>query len=93
MIANFIFQNYRQALEKIQIDGEHLAILAAKLGTTPADYELYLTQEREYLKNLRVEAPEVVHAADYIDHLTKLFRLKYALHICLCDIEYIFSSF
>ena len=81
--GNFIFQNYRQALEKIAMNSENLAILANKLGTTAKDYESYLASEREYLKNLRLEPPEVVQAAEYVDHLAKLYRLQYvALALC-----------
>ena len=44
-IGNFIYQNYRQALERIENSGESLALLAAKLGTKPKDYEAYLASE------------------------------------------------
>lgn len=58
------------------MNGDHLNILASKLGTTSEDYEAYLASEREYLRNLRVEPPEVVETANYIDHLIKLYRLQ-----------------
>jgi hypothetical protein len=74
--GNFIFQNYRQALERIKTSSEQLALLTSKLGTTAKDYKDYLTSKREYLRNLRVEPPEVVQKADYIDHLSKLYRLQ-----------------
>ena len=74
--GNFIYQNYRQALEKLETNSNNLAILAAKLGMTSDDYESYLQSERDYLKNLRVEPAEVVQAADYVGHLVKLHRLQ-----------------
>jgi hypothetical protein len=76
LLGNFIYQNYRQALEKLETNSNNLTILAAKLGTTSEDYELYLQSEQEYLKNLRVEPAEVVQAASYVDHLVKLYRLQ-----------------
>jgi hypothetical protein len=75
-LGNFIYQNYRQALDRIQTSSERLRILGSKLGTTSEDYETYLENERKYLQDLRVEPPEDVEKADYIDHLTKLYRLQ-----------------
>jgi len=43
--GNFIFQNYRQALDKIETESQQLAALAARLATTDADYESYLKAE------------------------------------------------
>jgi hypothetical protein len=80
--GNFIFQNYRQALERIETNGEHLALLALKLGTTPEDYEAYLNSEHEYLAGLRVEPAEDVQKADYIELLNKLYRLQCVVLLC-----------
>ena len=74
--GNFIYQNYWQALEKIENNGESLALLAARLGTKPEDYEAYLGSEREYLQNLLVEPANVAEKAEYMDYLTKLYRLQ-----------------
>ena len=76
LLGNFIYQNYRQALEWIQISSDHLRILASQLGTTSEDYESYLKNECDYLQNLCVEPSEVAEKADYIDHLAKLYRLQ-----------------
>ncbi|KAF8874791.1 hypothetical protein BD779DRAFT_1421837, partial [Infundibulicybe gibba] len=56
--GNFIFENYRQAQEKLKFNSEALDRLAQELGTTAQDYENYLWSECEYLKNLRTEPPE-----------------------------------
>ena len=76
LLGNFIYQNYRQGLERIQTSSDRLRIIASQLGTTSEDYESYLKNEREYLQNLRVEPPEVAEKADYIDHLAKLYRFQ-----------------
>ena len=73
--ANFIYQNYRQALEKIQIDGVLLANLSVRLGTSNNDYERYLEEERKYLNDLQVEPEEYQFSADYLDLLMKLDTL------------------
>lgn len=74
--GNFIYQNYRQALEKISIDSVKLGVLSTKLRVTSEDYEGYLMSEREYLQNLRTEPPEVGQTVDYMEHLSKLYEYK-----------------
>lgn len=76
-IGNFIYQNYRQALEQIQTKSSSLALLSEKLGTRAADYEGYLRDERAHLAGLKAEPPEVLQTADYIEHLVKLEKLLY----------------
>ena len=76
MTENFIFQNYRQALERIESNSKHLSLLASKLGTTADDYETYLKSEHEYLKDLHVDPVDVIQKAKYIDHLIKLYHFQ-----------------
>jgi hypothetical protein len=57
--GNFIYQNYKQALDKIQTDSAQLQVLSAQLGTGPEDYESYLKSEREYLLRLQTEPDNV----------------------------------
>ena len=75
--GNFIFQNYRQALDKIESESRQLAALAAKLKTTDADYESYIKAERDHLQSLKSEPVEVQHAIDYVELLQKVQELKY----------------
>ncbi|KAJ6485506.1 hypothetical protein DFH09DRAFT_1339787 [Mycena vulgaris] len=70
--GNFIFQNYRQAVEKITANSLKLRILEDELHTTAADYERDLNDERAHLESLLREPPEVQTTADYIELLNKL---------------------
>jgi len=85
LLGNFIYQNYRQALEKIDIDSRKLGALSAKLKTTSADYEQYLTDERQYLRALKTEPIEVVLTADYMELLHKLYDYKYVTMLSMLD--------
>ncbi|KAJ3481525.1 hypothetical protein NLJ89_g12204 [Agrocybe chaxingu] len=76
-LGNFIFQNYHQALEKIEIDSPRLAALSNRLRITGKDYEHYLDSEQKYLAGLRKEPEAVQHVADYMELLFKLDELKY----------------
>ncbi|KAJ7192578.1 hypothetical protein GGX14DRAFT_379958 [Mycena pura] len=53
--GNFIYQNYRQALEKIASNTGRLSVLENSLGTSAADYEAYHAAEVEYFQDLRKE--------------------------------------
>jgi hypothetical protein len=77
ILENFIYQNYRQALEKIQYDGEKLAVLSAQLEMTSTDYDGYLESEQDYLRSLQVEPIEITQMLDYMELLVKLYRLQY----------------
>ena len=76
-IGNFIFQNYRQALDKIATESQQLAALEARLKTMAADYECYLRAERDHLQSLKSEPVEVQQAVDYIELLVKVQELRY----------------
>jgi len=76
-LGNFIYQNYRQALERIQIDTLCLVALSTKLGISGEDYERYLELEHAYLMGLRTEPQEVKAMADYMEQLFELDNLRY----------------
>ncbi|KAJ7713193.1 hypothetical protein B0H14DRAFT_2413947 [Mycena olivaceomarginata] len=69
--GNFIYQNYRQALEKIAINAGQLSLLESSLGTTAADYEHYHATEVKYFQDLRKEPEDVQRTVDYIGKLQK----------------------
>ncbi|KAJ7062971.1 hypothetical protein B0H15DRAFT_794769, partial [Mycena belliarum] len=62
--GNFIYQNYRQAVEKIRINRAQLEELERRLGTTGADYEKDLKSEQAYFKSLRSEPAGTSDTAD-----------------------------
>ncbi|KAJ7143242.1 hypothetical protein C8R46DRAFT_1233018 [Mycena filopes] len=71
--GNFIYQNYRQALEKTIINRAHLTVLEQRLGSTGADYEAALLREQEYFQGLRSEPAAVSETVTYMDLLIKLY--------------------
>ncbi|KAJ6568722.1 hypothetical protein B0H19DRAFT_1065531 [Mycena capillaripes] len=70
--GNFIFQNYRQALEKISMNTQQLENLERTLKTRPDDYERFLEEERQYFISRKSEPPEVTQTVQYMDLLLKL---------------------
>lgn len=77
--GNFIYQNYRQALDQIKNDIPKLRALEKALKLQPSDYDAYLQSEREYLEGLKDEPEEVKVAADYVDLLARCAELKYVI--------------
>ena len=76
-LGNFIYQNYWQALEPIQINTPCLAALSMKLGISREDYKCYLKLECAYLMGLRTKPQEVKAMADYMEQLFELDNLRY----------------
>jgi hypothetical protein len=81
--GNFIYQNYKQALDRIQTDSVKLQVLSAQLGTGPEDYEAYLNSEREYLLRLQTEPADVSRTVEYMECLS---RLENALYVFLGEL-------
>lgn len=79
--GNFIYQNYRQALERIEIDAPRLAALSTKLRIGAKDYERYLDLERAYLAALQTEPEEEKATVDYMEHLFELDNLKWVRNL------------
>ncbi|KAJ7652930.1 hypothetical protein B0H17DRAFT_957727 [Mycena rosella] len=69
--GNFIYQNYRQALEKIRINRDRLDAVEQRIGTTAQDYKSDLKSEQVYFRGLRTEPPEVSSTVEYMELLCK----------------------
>ncbi|CAL1709575.1 unnamed protein product [Somion occarium] len=71
-LANFIHNNYRQALKIVAEDSATLRELCTRLKLNDEDFEQYLQEERAYLKNLVAESPEVAFTVEYMEALLRL---------------------
>lgn len=76
-IGNFIYSNYKQALDILQYDGATFALLAEKLKITSEDCERYLQEERKYLEKRKCEPPKVANMLAYAKALANLERYGY----------------
>ncbi|KAJ7834538.1 hypothetical protein B0H14DRAFT_3110028 [Mycena olivaceomarginata] len=73
----FIFNNYRQVLEKISLDSGQLHLIEQSLGTTAGDYEQYYRAEVKYFEDLRSGPEHFEQTAEYMDMLLKLHIFRY----------------
>lgn len=71
-VATFIFNNYRQALDILQVGPSNLRGIEARIGTCAADYERYLEEERRYLADLQKEPEDTLKTVEYMEKLEKL---------------------
>jgi hypothetical protein len=75
-LGNFIYQNYRQALNRIRDNTPKLEALSVQLNADASDYEAYLNAEREYLESLKTEPEDVLRTVKYMEALSKLQRTQ-----------------
>ncbi|KAK1219024.1 hypothetical protein PQX77_018276 [Marasmius sp. AFHP31] len=76
LFRNFIYQNYRQALERIAANQPLYQDLCQQWGVTDEDCEQFLRDERAHFSKEHQEPPEVKVRLDYVELLQKLTRLK-----------------
>ncbi|ESK91157.1 hypothetical protein Moror_9522 [Moniliophthora roreri MCA 2997] len=74
--GNFIYQNYRQALDRLLKDGPLLEEICEQRGISCDDCEQFLASERDYF-NTEFEDPlELTIKMDYAELLQKLWAAK-----------------
>ena len=79
MAGRFIYNNYRQALERIATNTPQLNVLVQKLKLKQEnDIEEYLEEERRYLEEVvrEEEHDEVTISAEYVTLLESLDTAK-----------------
>ncbi|KAF7371508.1 hypothetical protein MVEN_00005600 [Mycena venus] len=74
--GTFIFQNYRQALEKITSNRSQLVTLEAELGTSADDYEKFHRAEVKFFQDLRSQPQSTQQASEYVDLLLKMHQAR-----------------
>uniref|UniRef100_A0A0W0G254 Uncharacterized protein n=1 Tax=Moniliophthora roreri TaxID=221103 RepID=A0A0W0G254_MONRR len=76
LVGNFIYQNYRQALDRLLKDGPLLEEICEQRGISCDDCEQFLASERDYF-NTEFEDPlELTIKMDYAELLQKLWAAK-----------------
>ncbi|KAJ8092616.1 hypothetical protein PM082_006941 [Marasmius tenuissimus] len=76
--GNFIFQNYRQALLRIEADEPLFQDLCERQGISQEDCERFLQEEIEHFSKEHKEPPDVAMRLDYVELLQKLTKQKAA---------------
>lgn len=75
------------------MNSAELQVLESRLGTTAADYEMYLTQERDHLAALKREPPEVIWTVDYMELLEKRYAAECVVRFSWCALANTYTPF
>ncbi|KAL0575876.1 hypothetical protein V5O48_006098 [Marasmius crinis-equi] len=73
---NFLYQNYRQALERVAADEPLFREFCEKWDVTEQDCERFLEEEREHLSKVYLDPPELVAKLDYVELLQKVDKTR-----------------
>ncbi|KAK1222478.1 hypothetical protein PQX77_014684 [Marasmius sp. AFHP31] len=74
--GNFIYQNYREALERLQEDEPLFEDACRKYGLSPVACEAFLIKEREYFEKVAEEPVETTQALDYVETLIRWWKAE-----------------
>ena len=74
---NFLFNNYKQALDIIAADRASLAALCTKTPMITEDFERYFQSEKAYLQVLTKPCPDEENTVMYMNTLMKLRVTRY----------------
>ena len=79
MSANFLFQNYKQALHILEHE-EHAVSVVEKAGEyNRRDFPQFLQEELSYLNSLKADPPELTAQIEYANALRRYYESKYVL--------------
>ncbi|KAK1217091.1 hypothetical protein PQX77_020275 [Marasmius sp. AFHP31] len=78
--GNFIFQNYREALERLEEDEPLFEDACRKYGLSPVACEAFLIKEREYFATAMEEPVELTQSLDYAEALERWWKAEKISH-------------
>lgn len=77
--ANFLLQNYRQALQILEHEERAVSLAEVSSGCTRRDFPRYLQEELSYLDSLKADPPELTAQIEYANALKQHHEAKYVL--------------
>jgi len=77
--ANFLYQNYRQALKILEHEEHAVSIVETATGYSRQDFPRFLQEELLYLNSLRADPPELTARIEYANALKRYYESKYVL--------------
>ena len=76
LLANFLYQNYRQALRILEDEDHAISIAESVAHCKRQDFPQYLQEELLFLDNLKADPPELTARIDYANALKKYYESK-----------------
>ena len=75
-LANFLYQNYRQALQILENEEHAMSIAEDVTHCNRQDFPRYLQEELLYLNSLKADPPELTARIEYANALKKYYESK-----------------
>ncbi len=76
LLANFLYQNYRQALQILENEGHAMSVAENVTRCKREDFPRYLQEELLYLDSLKADPPELTARIEYANALKKYYESK-----------------
>ncbi len=76
LLANFLYQNYRQALQILENEGHAMSVAENVTRCKREDFLRYLQEELLYLDSLKADPPELTARIEYANALKKYYESK-----------------
>ena len=74
--ANFLYQNYRQALHILQHEEHAVSVVETSVKCSRRDFPEYLQEELLYLDSLKADPPELTAQIEYANALKRYYTCK-----------------
>ncbi len=76
LLANFLYQNYRQVLQILENEGHAMSVAENVARCKREDFPRYLQEELLYLDSLKADPPELTARIEYANALKKYYESK-----------------
>jgi len=74
--VNFLYQNYRQALQILEHEKHAVAVVEDIAGCSHQDFPQFLQEELWYLNSLKADQPKVTAQMKYANALKLYYKSK-----------------
>lgn len=75
--ANFLYQNYRQALHILEHEEHAVSVVETSVKCDRRDFPQFLQEELLYLDSLKADPPELTAQIKYANALKRYYTCKY----------------
>jgi hypothetical protein len=74
--ANFLYQNYRQALQILEHEEHAVSVVEDATCCNRQDFPQFLQEELAYLSSLNADPPELTVQIEYANALKRYYETK-----------------
>ena len=72
--ANFLYQNYRQALHILEHEEHAVSVVETSVDCNRQDFPQFLQEEFSYLNSVKADPPELTAQIEYANALKRYYE-------------------